>query len=205
MISVGANVFIWAEVGGWRVGILKLHWALSASHSHIARSSGACIRCWRPRFLRITLPCNYLEIMREPPTLSLHNHNPQPLRPNLDLPSLLLFWLTPLCLFLPLSLISSVYLSVSLHSICPGCAEVFEWFSTVKRRRGTAEHTKWSALSLLLCAVVRPNCQLVSLNNVVVYPRRVNNSSISSICRLISVRLKQPTLLGAGANRILRL
>lgn len=102
-----------------------VRWFLKLS-SALGRSCGACIRCWRPRFLRITLPCNYLGIIREQPTLSLHNHNPQPLCLLLDLPSLLLFGLH-LCLFcltLFFSLISPLCLFVS-SSIRPGRSHVF--------------------------------------------------------------------------------
>lgn len=121
-----------------------------STHMHIARSCDACIRCWRPRFVRITLPCNYLGIMRELPTLSLHNHNPQPLRLNLDLPSLLLFWLL-LSLFLShrrfLSLISSLCLFVRLPLFLLVSLQLYRMFkvfefSTAKWECGTAEHEK---------------------------------------------------------------
>lgn len=42
---------------------------------------GAVRRAKGAALLRITLPCNYLGMVREPPTLSRHNHNLPPLRP----------------------------------------------------------------------------------------------------------------------------
>lgn len=211
MISVGANLLYGHD---WVVGVcicvgggVPQTLLSSFCSTHMARSCDACIRCWHPRFLRITLPCNYLGIMREPPTLSLHNHNPQPLCLNLDLPSLLLFWLLlSLCFCLTIfpSLISSLCLFVGISPFCPSPSlsrilKVFElffrnwvgivgWWSTQKKTR--------HCHSFLSC-VVRSNCQLISLNNVVVCSPWVNNVSISS---LISIQLKQ-----AGVNSVLLL
>lgn len=189
------------RVDGGRVLKLLLS-SFSSTHTR-PRSCDPCIRCWRSRFPRITLPCNYLGIIRGLPTLSLHNHNPQPLCLSLDLSFTSLVLTAPL-----LSLISAFCLFVWLTIFCafhsffpaPHALQSYAglWGGSTAPKKNPLNHS-------FLSHVVRSNCQLISLNSVVVYPFRINNISISSISSLIWIQLKQPALLRAGANSLLML
>lgn len=164
----------WAVGRGVAQSILG--WQRTHTHRLTRTQPGAVMHAqgyvrWRPRFLRITLPCNYLGIMRE--SRQRCHSIITALRLGRHLSSSLLVVLTSprsVCcpaIFSPLSLARCVYLSDSLFSTPSSgkTLEVFRLFSTVEEEK---PGRRSSALSLLLSRLVSPNYQ--SLRTVLFTP-----------------------------------